>query len=218
MVEETSVEATAAARRGYQVQLFAKAPVPGRVKTRMQSQLSARQCAELHGRLLTYTLQRLHELPTVSVVLACGERHAFLEELAERYRVPIALQRGDDLGQRMRHAIETGLQRYPGVILVGGDCPFVDGSYLAEAVAALEAGADVVLGPAHDGGYVLVGARRAVPAMFDDVPWGSAEVMAVTRRRLQTAGCQWRELAPLPDIDRPEDLALLRRLPGFPVD
>ena len=89
---------------------------------------------------------------------------------------------------------------------MGSDCPDLDAGYLARAVAGLNR-VPVVLGPANDGGYVLVAVRVRNAQMFREIPWGTPEVLAATRRRLQESGVAWIELESLADIDRPEDLA-----------
>jgi uncharacterized protein len=85
---------------------------------------------------------------------------------------------------------------------------------LVAAVRALQGGADAVLGPAADGGYFLIGLRRAQPQLFRGIAWGSAKVLDATRARLRQAGLRWQELAIHPDLDRPQDLrrALAQRL------
>jgi glycosyltransferase A (GT-A) superfamily protein (DUF2064 family) len=97
--------------------------------------------------------------------------------------------------------------------LIGCDCPALTPVYLREAAAALAGGNDAVLGPAEDGGYVLIGLARApVVQLFEDIAWGTATVMQETRTRLARGHWRWRELEPLWDLDRPEDLWRLSQL------
>jgi len=121
-------------------------------------------------------------------------------------------QVGADLGERMHHALGTALARAPRAVLVGSDCPALDAAYIEEAFTAL-ATADLVLGPALDGGYVLIGARRLDRRLFDGVPWGTGEVLAQTLARAAALHWEVALLAPLRDIDRPEDLAAWGRAP-----
>jgi glycosyltransferase A (GT-A) superfamily protein (DUF2064 family) len=109
----------------------------------------------------------------------------------------------------MNHAIEEGLANHRRVLLMGSDCPWLGADVLKKADAALDQGAAVVLVPAVDGGYVLVGASVRCGAMFREVPWGTSTVLEITRQRLEAAGLSWLELSPLRDIDRPQDLDLL---------
>jgi len=103
------------------------------------------------------------------------------------------------------------------VVLVGSDCASVGAAYLEQALAALESGEQIVFGPAEDGGYVLLGLRCVPDSLFEQVPWGEAQVMAKTRQNLAAAGLSWFELAPRWDVDRPQDLPRLASLePRFP--
>lgn len=111
----------------------------------------------------------------------------------------------------MYRAILGGLARHDRVILVGSDCPWIDRAYLQSALAALET-APLVLGPALDGGYVLIGARQIRPELFSRISWGTEVVLAQTRMRLEELGWRWRELPALRDVDRPEDLHAWRAL------
>jgi glycosyltransferase A (GT-A) superfamily protein (DUF2064 family) len=95
------------------------------------------------------------------------------------------------------------------VVMVGTDCPGLSAAHLADARAALAAGADAVLVPAEDGGYALIGLARVHRSLFDGVPWGAATVLAETRERLRVLGWSRRELAPLRDVDLPADVEWL---------
>ena len=135
---------------------------------------------------------------------------AFQLELGFRLRE----QRGEDLGERMRHAAELTLETASFLVLIGGDCPVLNAGYVARALRLLESGCDAVLGPAEDGGYVLLGLRRSDPLLFSGFPWGTSKVLEMTRERLRQAGLAWRELETLWDLDRVEDLERLERVAG----
>lgn len=126
----------------------------------------------------------------------------------------IYLQSGENLGTRMAGAIQQTLEdeQLESVILIGTDCPALTADYLKQALLALESGRDVVLGPAEDGGYVLIGMRRVIPAIFEDIPWGSDQVLIRTLEALAADGLSYSLLDRLWDVDRPEDLARLREL------
>jgi rSAM/selenodomain-associated transferase 1 len=126
--------------------------------------------------------------------------------LAAIHDIGYRRQNGPDLGARMQDALEWALQRAPWAVLIGSDCPGYDSDYLQTAFAALERH-DAVLGPALDGGYVLIGMRRAAPELFADMPWSTTGVLDTTRQRLQRKGWSWQELPTLRDIDTPQDLA-----------
>ena len=104
--------------------------------------------------------------------------------------------------------------RAEAVALIGCDCPELDAAYLARAFSALQSvEVDAVLGPAADGGYVLLALRRAEPALFAAMPWGGDQVAALTRERMAALGWRWRELPVLRDVDRPPDLLWYPALP-----
>lgn len=188
--------------------IFGKAPEPGRVKTRLIPALGAQGAADLQARLLADTVGRLVKSEVASVELWCSPdtQHAPFPDLADRYGLGLHRQTGGDLGERMLHAATEALGHSSAAILVGTDCPTLDGVYLRRALAALD-DHDVALGPAEDGGYVLLGLRQAEPALFSNIPWGTNRVAAITRDRAAALGWDWEELAVLWDLDRPEDLA-----------
>lgn len=191
---------------------FAKAPQAGRVKTRMAPVLSERECLQLHRRLTIQVAENVHRagLCPQELWVSSQPRHDFFVQLSARLGIPVHRQQGADLGERMLAAAETVLARARGVVIIGSDCPFIDTDYLEEALAALDRGADAVVGPAEDGGYVLLGLRRSHRHLFAGIPWGTGQVWPLTRQRLRDLAWRCHQLAPLPDIDRPEDLALLQ--------
>lgn len=200
---------------GYRLIQFAKAPRAGEVKTRLQPVLGGEGCRALHARLVEHCFESLHRAAVAPVELAVtGGDTGYFRQLAGKTATPVTLQAGSDLGERMLNAAAARLPGADGVIIVGSDCPFFSGDYLHRACRALAGGADCVLGPAEDGGYVLIGLRRADPLLFADIPWGAEQVLAMTRRRLSRLDWRWRELEPLADIDRPRDLQQLQRLWG----
>lgn len=186
---------------------FAREPVPGRVKTRMMPHLGPQAACELHCELVDWTCRQLLAagLGPVELCVAGNPRAELFARLRDLGVARVTRQKGSDLGERMLRALQCGLARHEGVVLVGSDCPALSPGYLAAAVAALET-APVVLGPAQDGGYVLIGARRVVPAIFEGVEWGGAGVYRRTVANLEGAGLDFRALPPLADVDRPEDL------------
>ena len=112
----------------------------------------------------------------------------------------------------MAAALEGALTRHRQVVLIGSDCPLMDAAYLEEAFSTLAGGHDMVLGPAEDGGYVLIGTAVPLPGgLFEDIDWGTDRVLAQTRTRIQALGISHRELPVLWDLDRPTDLNRLAR-------
>ena len=192
------------------VLLFAKAPVMGTVKTRMIPALGAEGATRLHIRLLRDTLADLSAAGVAPLELWCAPDtgHALLHRLAETHGLTLHQQRGQDLGARLLAASADALGRAEIVALIGSDCPELDADYLAQAFGALQSTeVDAVLGPAEDGGYVLLALRRAEPALFTGIPWGGDQVAAITRDRMTALGWRWEELPTLRDVDRPRDLA-----------
>ncbi len=177
------------------VLVFSRAPVPGRVKTRLVPQLGDWRAARLHARLTAHALR-------VAKAAACGP-----VELHDT-----AKQRGADLGARMHHALAYALRRHRAAIVNGSDGPALRPGDLRRAARLLAGGCDVVLAPAEDGGYVLIGARRVSPRLFSGVDWGSSSVFEQSVARLAALGYRWRALRRLWDVDRPEDLQRLRWL------
>lgn len=193
--------------------VFAKEPQWGQVKTRLQPRLGEAGCLALYRRLLQRTVRMAlaAQLAPVRLWVTGNPRHEdFLALCPER---DIYQQQGADLGQRMGHAAKTVLNAGSGpVLIIGTDCPVMDRDYLAAALERLEGGVDVVLGPAEDGGYMLVGLTKPVPAMFTDIDWGADTVLAQTLARLDDARMSYALLDTLWDVDREEDLARFEAL------
>ncbi|HXZ49272.1 MAG TPA: TIGR04282 family arsenosugar biosynthesis glycosyltransferase [Usitatibacter sp.] len=192
--------------------MFAKAPVAGGVKTRLAAVLGPSAAASLHAGLVRHALATAVQARVGPVSLWCSPdaSHPFFERCRDEFGVALEAQRGADLGERMLRAFEPAWAAGGRLLLIGSDCPALTGEHLARAAGALEA-QDVVLVPAEDGGYVLVGVARALPRLFEGIAWGGAAVMAQTRERLAQLRARWEELPALWDVDRPEDYARLRR-------
>jgi len=190
--------------------VMAKAPVAGFVKTRLIPALGAAAAAALAERLLAHAVGEAHAAGIGPVELCCApdSDHPAFARLAERFPVTLTRQATGDLGARMAQALDRALAVSDSVLLMGTDLPALTAAVLQQAARALE-GADAVFVPALDGGYGLVGLRRPVPSLFDDMVWSTPLVMAETRLRLAAAGVRHIELAALADIDEPGDLARL---------
>ncbi|KFX70153.1 hypothetical protein TMS3_0111715 [Pseudomonas taeanensis MS-3] len=191
--------------------LLARSPVPGRVKTRLIPALGPEGACDLQRLLLERTLQLPAEGFSQRFLWLDDTPDASLQGLADDLGWTLVEQPVGDLGERMRWISVLGLAESDGVILIGNDCPALDAEYLSGACAALHT-QPVVLGPAEDGGYVLLGLRRVHPSLFNAMPWGSDRVLAVTRERLQQLEWSHQLLPVLWDVDRPEDLPRLAAL------
>jgi hypothetical protein len=185
--------------------------VAGYAKTRLIPALGAQGAADLAQRLLGHAVaQALRAgLGTVELCCAPDSRHPAFAAAAQEPLLALTDQGEGDLGQRMARAIERGLTQHAKVLLIGTDAPSLDATILRSAAAALDT-RDAVFVPALDGGYVLVGLRRWVRSVFEDMPWSTPLVMQRTREHLAQEGIAHAELAPLADIDEPADL---RHLP-----
>jgi rSAM/selenodomain-associated transferase 1 len=194
------------------VAVFAKAPVPGEVKTRLAPLLGPEGAAALHAGLVRQALSTAAMSGVGDVELWCAPdaSHPFFVRCAEQFTLTLHRQAGADLGERMRSAFDAGLASGGPVVLIGSDCPVLAPADLREALQALETH-DAAIAPAEDGGYVLVALARPMPALFEGIEWGSAAVMGATRARLAAAKARWQELPMRWDVDRPEDYARLQR-------
>jgi uncharacterized protein len=185
--------------------IFARVPIPGRVKTRLAAELGHGVAFAAHVDLVEGALARLADVPgAVGELWLDDEPEALSIEWASRYRLAIRRQVGADLGERMHHALLDGLASGGRAVLVGTDCPPIDAAYVEAAVNALE-GVDVVLGPASDGGYGLVALRRAAPDLFREIPWGTSAVLKRTLRAAEAAGIECALLPEIWDVDTPDD-------------
>lgn len=188
--------------------LYARAPRLGHVKTRLQPDLSAWQALQLHEAMLADTIERLRAAcdGVATLCVSWSGEPPMTGEVSRLARgLRWEVQRSGTLGDRMGdtfHACEVaGFRR---TVLIGSDAPHLPPSRVREAFEAL-ARFDVVLGPTADGGYYLVGARRVPAVLLHDMPWGTSEVLPVTRARLAQAGLSHHELSVDFDCDTPDD-------------
>ena len=198
---------------GVAVIVFAKAPIPGFAKTRLIPVLGAEQSALLHAALAERAIVTAQKSGAEAVELCCTPNcdEAFFQYCAEDFDVLLTDQGDGNLGERMLRALDDVLQEFDKAIIIGADCPALTAKHIRHAAQALD-DADVVLMPAEDGGYVLIGATRTDASMFADINWGTTGVLAAQRQNLASCGLKWVETDTLWDVDRPEDLARLRAL------
>lgn len=191
--------------------VMGRAPVAGSAKTRLIPALGAEGAARLHGVLLERIVRTAVEsrLSPVEFWCAPDHHHPAFAALASRWPITLHDQPVGDIGQCMHAALASALEDAEFVVLVGSDCPAFTVQDLADAHAALAGGADAVVVPVEDGGYTLIGVRRATPALFEEITWSSPQVMAEQRARFLALGWKWEELRTLWDVDRPADLARL---------
>jgi uncharacterized protein len=200
-----------AAAEPVSIAVLAKAPVAGFAKTRLIPVLGAGRAARLQARLIERAVDTAcaSGVGPVTVWTTPDESHAAFQALRPRHDFVLARQPHGDLGARMLAAL-----REPGraTLVIGTDCPAMMPAHLRTAADVLRNGADAVVYPAEDGGYVMIGMRKPLAALFAGMNWGTAEVMAETRRRLRYHKLAWQEPMTLWDVDVPEDLPRLRGL------
>jgi rSAM/selenodomain-associated transferase 1 len=182
--------------------LFAKAPIAGKVKTRLQSHCSARQAAEIAEILLQESIIKSAEFWPGPVILSVslGQNHPFLQAMCSQYSLRAVSQCEGDLGAKMLGAFSDF--GYPCAIL-GCDAPHVQGSDLQLAHQHLSQGRNVI-GPSQDGGYYLIGLTGLQKSLFSDMPWGSDAILSKTLAR---SNPPFEFISELNDVDEWADLA-----------
>ncbi len=199
------------------VVVFGRTPQAGRVKTRLAAAIGARAAAQVYRAVLEHTLAEA-AASGFPVTLALAEPAGPGMAWAPPPGVGVELQTGGDLGVRMAAAFAAHFAAGAElVVLVGSDIPRLDAAMIRRAAAAC-ARVPVALGPAVDGGYVLVAQRAPGVAMFAGVPWSSPDTLAATRARLALLGTGHEELETVRDIDTWDDLAAVLADPALAVD
>ncbi|WP_210247618.1 TIGR04282 family arsenosugar biosynthesis glycosyltransferase [Salinarimonas soli] len=186
------------------VAVLAKAPVPGFAKTRLIPRLGAEGAADLQARLTERAVATALAAGIGPVTLWCAPEtsHPAFLALAQQFGVTLRVQPEGDIGRRMLAAFEATAGP---LVLIGTDCPVLRPDDLRASLNAVEGGADAAFSPAEDGGYGLVAAARALPALFEGVPWSTGEVMSETRARAAEAALSLALLDPVWDVDMPQD-------------
>jgi len=189
--------------------VFTKPSRPGLVKTRLVGELSAARAARLHAVILRDLLERMEDGDfQTKLAWAVGPREALPASTIEGIR-----QTGEDLGERLFEGLRKMSADFDLVAAVGSDHPDLPAVIVEEAFDRLAAGCDVVLGPAADGGYYLIGVTRQSihPQLFSEIDWSTDRVLRQTLDRCQSLGLRVEELMPLQDLDTPDDLRKLAR-------
>ena len=203
----------------HHVTMFAKAPVAGKVKTRLAATLGFEVAANLHAAFLADlggTLERLVQSSDVrsvsaSLSLAGDADHPAFVDLIERRGLSARNQGEGGLGERLSlvttRAFAQGVEQ---LLIIGSDSPTLAARHFEAAFDALDAGADVVIGPSFDGGYYLIGFRAAHTGVFQDIDWSTREVLGQTLARANQEELDVALLEFWYDVDELEDLLLLR--------
>lgn len=199
------------------ISLLAKAPIPGQVKTRLLPALSAQQACDLHRTMVEHAVTQACRAQLGEVQLYCSAAHPFFEHLAKHFDIELKYQVAGDLGIKITQALSSTPTE---TLVIGCDCPVIDWRLLQQCANAL-GDSQLVFLPAEDGGFGLVGMHRPneflLQTLFHQLPWGTAQVMALLRDAMTFNQCQWRELETIWDVDRPMDLERLAKMkiPGI---
>ena len=192
-------------------------PHPGRTKTRLIPTLGAEGAAQLQRCMTELLVKRLQGIcDRAALVLEVHFADGSLAQMRDWLGNDLTLkpQCAGTLGDRLHWAFQQGFcERPQPILMVGSDCPDLSEGHIAQAIAALQQH-DVVLGPAHDGGYYLIGLRQPQPRLFADISWGQSCVLAETMAIATAQELSIALLDPLSDIDRPEDLPLWQAYSG----
>ena len=181
--------------------VFVRAPAPGRVKSRLARRLGARGAFEAYRLLVERELDALQEVELPVDLWVDGDVDNHLVRVwSRRYSLSVRRQPSGDLGWKMHEAIRSCCAAGRAGIVIGSDLPEVDAGYVKLA-AALLADHDVVLGPAEDGGYVLIGLKTPVATLFTGIDWGTDRVYRQTREKIDSLGLSVGELPPTWDVD-----------------
>lgn len=192
--------------------VFTRYPESGKTKTRLISALGADGAAQLQQQMTEHTIAQVRSLAvhhplSIEVRYSGGDRPLMQTWLGSD--LSYQPQSNGDLGTRMAHGFQTAfIDQVERVVTIGTDCPDLDAPRMAHAFSAL-CQHDMVLGPATDGGYYLIGLRRFVPELFVGVAWGTETVFEQTLAIAQALCLSIACLEPLTDVDRPDDLKLI---------
>jgi rSAM/selenodomain-associated transferase 1 len=192
------------------ISILAKAPIPGFAKARLIPVIGAHAAAVLQERLTARAVATALAAGIGPVTLCCDPdaTHDTFLKMVARMKITLRPQPPGDLGARMLAAVTTSTGP---VLVIGTDCPALTEAHLRSAAMALRDGNDVVLIPAERNGYVLLGMRKAQPAVFSNIGWGGSSVLADTRARIVEQRLMLVERPPLWEVDTEIDLARLER-------
>ena len=193
--------------------LFAKAPHVCRVKTRLWPDLSHRQCLYFHKKATHKLIQGLYANKNYRLVVYQTNSNS---NLNLPRGICTKLQSGLDLGVRMHNAITEELKTSDRVLLIGSDCLPMNITYIESAFSKLNSSRDIVLGPANDGGYVMIGMMKAYHNLFKNIEWGKSSVFESTVSKAQSLGVNIHLMESLIDVDDLQDLQALQNNKQLP--
>ena len=187
--------------------IFTKTPVPGTVKTRLIPHLGDDAACDLYLSLLHKTLYTSIATSVDAIHIHCYPKpeEKYFKHYLNDPRISLHQQIGLDLGERMAHAMQNSLRHYDACLIIGCDCPSLQPADIDQALQFLETH-QVVIGPAQDGGYYLIGSREYQQGIFHDIEWGTEAVYTQTCEKFKQLNINWQELPEYNDIDSIEDL------------
>ena len=187
--------------------IFAREPVPGKVKTRLNPELTRNQAAHVYKQILNRTIKLAIKSDFTSIQLWVDGKisHPFFCAIKKRYGIKFYSQYGHDLGSRMFYAFKFALRTHSYAVLIGSDCPGLTFPDLEMASRLLLQGKDVVLGPANDGGYYLIGLKKNNRYIFENMKWGSSFVFNETNARAESLKWKSGKLPMHIDVDNARD-------------
>jgi uncharacterized protein len=200
--------------RRTRIVIFAKAPVPGRAKTRLIPALGEIGAARLAHRMLLKTIDEA-VAARLAIPELCATPHPYDPDWAPflpKAQLRFTDQGEGDLGERLARAAKRTINLGESILLIGTDCPQLDSRLLRSAAQELEAH-DAIIHPTFDGGYALLGLRRFNPSLFSGIAWSTDNVAKTTIGRIHTLGWSLHIGATLRDVDEPDDLAILQGTP-----
>ncbi len=195
--------------------VFQKNAILGKVKTRLAGTVGDQKALEIYAFLTKKTFEHINQTPEIEVFVyfsdTLEEKSAAESSISYKH----CLQTGFDLGERMKHAFREVFQlNYTKVAIIGTDCPNINRDILEDAFNTLD-NSDVVIGPAKDGGYYLLGMSRFMENVFDNIPWSTSAVLQTTTKRLIENNVPFQYLTFLSDIDTEEDwLDFIKTIPS----
>ena len=190
--------------------LFARDPVEGQVKTRLSSLLDPSTIVSLYRQFLRDSIEKICAVPDADpfIGIATDPQTGYFDEVSRDHVVRLFVQKGENLGERMRQAFADRFKEgYERVVIIGSDSPTLPVSYITQA---LQSEKEVVIGPSTDGGYYLVGMRGKVTDIFKRVAWGTDSVLSETLHALKDQQAEAELLPVWYDVDLPGDLYFLK--------
>ncbi|SHN20819.1 hypothetical protein SAMN04488057_110138 [Cyclobacterium lianum] len=189
--------------------VFQKYPEPGKVKTRLAATIGASKAANIYACLVRHTHRQVQALNAVIFVYYQGP---ITTEEYPKLGYWFQKQQGIDLGERMSRAFQEVFKKgFEQVLVIGTDCLELESKHLYQAYSSLDK-KDIVIGPARDGGYYLLGMRKYFPGLFQGIAWSTSSVFEATLKNAQSDGLSCGLLETLNDVDRYEDLGKLKEI------